>query len=189
MSCHEWVAKSIKTERCKAVWKAMANYHIKPIAWKTGTQTRLTSKTEWRTLLYCRQLWLHYCRTAYQKLYAVTLYMMTNRCSLACMWWKKRAKINNYKGDPLKKNEFFPQFFFYIFTKIKIFTLSKFHSPMSWNGWDFYSKTQKIMKNVTNCHKRVKIGQVLLKFQILGSLFTKFTNLPSLRGTEILQGL
>ena len=36
---HKWVAKSIQTKRSKAVWKAMANYHIKPIAWKTGTQT------------------------------------------------------------------------------------------------------------------------------------------------------
>ena len=38
-ACHKWVAKSIQTKRSKAVWKAMANYHIKPIAWKTGTQT------------------------------------------------------------------------------------------------------------------------------------------------------
>ena len=38
-ACHKWVAKAVQTKQSKAVWKTMANYHIKPIAWKTGTQT------------------------------------------------------------------------------------------------------------------------------------------------------
>ena len=39
MCCRIALYNKPLTKPRKVVWKAMANYHIKPIAWKTGTQT------------------------------------------------------------------------------------------------------------------------------------------------------
>ena len=48
----------------------------------------------------------------------------------------------NILGDPLKKGNFSKKIFLHLLIS-KIFTLSKFHSPICWNGWDFRKKREK----------------------------------------------
>ena len=86
-----------------------------------------------------------------------------------------------YKGDPPKNGNFSKIFFLHLLI-LKIFTLSKFHSPMCRNGRNFTKKTKKRQKNRTisvtrgksaNFEKRFslffKLVQFWLKFQISGS--------------------
>ena len=67
---------------------------------------------------------------------------------------------------------------------------------------EIFIKDEKITKTMKNCHKKSKNANIekrsslffklvkcLLKFQISGRSFTKFTNLPVLWGTKILRGL
>ena len=52
-------------------------------------------------------------------------------------------KIFFIRATPPQKNGNFSKKIFLHLLIFKIFTLSKFHSPMCWNGWDFRKKREK----------------------------------------------
>ena len=51
-------------------------------------------------------------------------------------------KIFFIRATPLKNGNFSKQIFLHLLI-LKIFTLSKFHSPMCWNGWNFRKNREK----------------------------------------------
>ena len=60
------------------------------------------------------------------------------------------------RGTPLKNGNFSKKIFLHLLI-LKIFTLSKCHSPMCWNGWDFREKKNTKKKTFCNigpkCHE------------------------------------